>query len=579
MSNIKVCVKIRPLSERDVKLKKEEQWKVADNKSLQCVNVLHPCEFTFDHIFGTKCLNYEVYLSFVKPIVDSCLMGFNGTILTYGPTSAGKTFTMLGTDMDPGVILITIERLFKTGGFFYRTIRFGYIEIYKEKIYDLLNDRKQILIDQNDITLSNEEIVVESFERAVEILLNGSYKRKSATEDDSKLSSISHSIFRITIESEDKTKGKMLVRHLTFVHVAGCEPMTKIPISDSLEDETTKSLYWLNVVINELDKGEKNINFNNSILTALLRESLTGTSNTAIICNIRADEVTETASTLLFVSRARNVRTLPMRNEMHNVPPRCSTPTNIKMTHVDNQLKEIAELKVENLLLRKELEEVKATFAARTIWFEEQMKNAEFAQQKMEHEQIEVKTSFERIKSGLKSKIQNLIYSNGYSPVKSEPLHHSAGDSLRNLSESPTLSQNGNSTFSRNVGFSQPIETGAQAGIKRKIERLANEWTKNTKAQKLHCKKTDVVKPPTDRLRPLLIDETESHTTTVPNSLIGRVIGTKGVLLRSLIIATGARISISKRSGDSDRIITINGDKCSVGKAVSMIQQMLKKDD
>lgn len=78
--------------------------------------------------------------------------------------------------------------------------RFGYIEIYKEKIYDLLNERQPVLIDQNkkfDFLLSNDEIIVENYEKAVETVFNGSYKRKSSAEDGSKLSNLSHSIFRI----------------------------------------------------------------------------------------------------------------------------------------------------------------------------------------------------------------------------------------------------------------------------------------------------------------------------------------------------------------------------------------------
>lgn len=70
-------------------------------------------------------------------------------------------------------------------------------------MYDLLKDRKQVLIDgkqggkQGDISLTNDVIAVDNFEKAVEILLNASYKRKSAGVDDSKLSSLSHSIFQI----------------------------------------------------------------------------------------------------------------------------------------------------------------------------------------------------------------------------------------------------------------------------------------------------------------------------------------------------------------------------------------------
>ncbi|XP_037032467.1 kinesin-related protein 4-like isoform X3 [Bradysia coprophila] len=578
MSNIKVCVKIRPLSERDVKLKKEEQWKVADNKSLQCVNVLHPCEFTFDHIFGTKSLNYEVYLLIVRPVVESCLMGFNGTIITYGQASAGKNYTMLGTDMDPGIVLITIERLFKTGGFFRRTIRFGYVEIYKEKIYDLLNDRKPAWIDKHnfDFMLSNDEIVVENFEKAVEMLRNVR-----------KLSSTSHSILRITIESEDKTKGKMLISHLIFVHVAGCDPMTEVPLSDSLDDESTKSLYWFNVVVNGLHKGEKNINFNNSVLTTLLRESLTGTSNTAIICNIRPDVVEETISTLKFVSRAKNVRTLPICNEMSNVPARCSTPVSTNLTHVEHQLIEIANTKIENLLLRKELEDVKAAFAAKTTWFEEQMKGAELSRQKLELAQIEEKKSLERIQNRLNTKIKMLTDSNEYLTGKLEGLQQdSSAHSFRNASESLTPSQNENSTLTRSCAENlekhekHQLDTVAKACPKRQIDDLASEWTNNGRARKYEgpYRKADV-KPNTELIRPLMSDETETRTVAVPNYRIGCVIGVGGVKMKSLIRATGARISVSRYSRDSARMVTINGNTRSVCMAVDMIQQMLKYDD
>lgn len=47
MSNIKVCVKIHPLSQRDTKSKKEEQWRVTESNSLQCMDPVHSCKFTF----------------------------------------------------------------------------------------------------------------------------------------------------------------------------------------------------------------------------------------------------------------------------------------------------------------------------------------------------------------------------------------------------------------------------------------------------------------------------------------------------------------------------------------------------
>lgn len=78
--------------------------------------------------------------------------------------------------------------------------------------------------------------------------------------------------------------------------MAGCEPETMDPLS--VENESNKSLRQFNAVVDELNRGESNVNFNNSVLTMLLRESLVGNSNTAIICNVRTDEVEETISRL-----------------------------------------------------------------------------------------------------------------------------------------------------------------------------------------------------------------------------------------------------------------------------------------
>jgi len=38
----------------------------------------------------------DVYDEAVRPIVDSVLQGFNGTVFAYGQTGTGKTYTMEG---------------------------------------------------------------------------------------------------------------------------------------------------------------------------------------------------------------------------------------------------------------------------------------------------------------------------------------------------------------------------------------------------------------------------------------------------------------------------------------------------
>lgn len=48
----------------------------------------------------------------VKPIVDAAVNGFNGTVFAYGQTSSGKTYTMMGTLEEPGVIPLAVEHMF-----------------------------------------------------------------------------------------------------------------------------------------------------------------------------------------------------------------------------------------------------------------------------------------------------------------------------------------------------------------------------------------------------------------------------------------------------------------------------------
>ncbi len=73
------------------------------------------------------------------------LEGFNGTIFAYGQTASGKTHTMYGTLNDPvqkGIIPRIIDVLFdivqNLDSSTQITIKLSMVEIYKEKIRDLL---------------------------------------------------------------------------------------------------------------------------------------------------------------------------------------------------------------------------------------------------------------------------------------------------------------------------------------------------------------------------------------------------------------------------------------------------------
>jgi kinesin family protein 3/17 len=82
----------------------------------------------------------DLYDETFRPLVDSVLQGYNGTIFAYGQTGTGKTYTMEGIAKDPvcqGVIPRSFEHIFNhiaQSRDRQYLVRASYLEIYKEQI-------------------------------------------------------------------------------------------------------------------------------------------------------------------------------------------------------------------------------------------------------------------------------------------------------------------------------------------------------------------------------------------------------------------------------------------------------------
>lgn len=155
--NVKVYCRFRPLNQRElsttdntlcVTFKNEKTCAVMGTNPVTGNN--EPIDWTYDRTFDPNTSQKDVYDECVLPVIDSVLEGFNGTIMAYGQTSSGKTHTMLGPDIDDEVNKGIIPRM--VGGIFNRietapeeiefTVKVSMIEIYNEKIRDLLDPKK-----------------------------------------------------------------------------------------------------------------------------------------------------------------------------------------------------------------------------------------------------------------------------------------------------------------------------------------------------------------------------------------------------------------------------------------------------
>ena len=77
------------------------------------------------------------------------MQGYNASVFAYGATGAGKTYTMLGTEDNPGIMMNSIEELFWAIEVYsaereYK-LKLSYVEVYNEVIKDLLNDKNDQL--------------------------------------------------------------------------------------------------------------------------------------------------------------------------------------------------------------------------------------------------------------------------------------------------------------------------------------------------------------------------------------------------------------------------------------------------
>ncbi|KAH8242028.1 hypothetical protein KR038_008325 [Drosophila bunnanda] len=324
-NSIQVCIKVRPCEPGHSSL-----WQVKEGRSIQLAEShAEPC--VFDYVFDEGAGNQEVFDRMAQHIVRACMQGFNGTIFAYGQTSSGKTYTMMGDGQNPGVMVLAAKEIFQqianeTERDF--LLRVGYIEIYNEKIYDLLNKKNQDLkiheAGNGVVNVNCEECIITSEDDLLRLLSLGNKERTVGETNMNERSSRSHAIFRIIIESRksDRTDDDAVIQSvLNLVDLAGSERADQTGATGARLKEgahINKSLMFLSNVIKNLSENMDNkfISFRDSKLTRILQASLGGNAFTSIICTIKPSIMEESQSTLNFAMRAKKIRIKPQVNEM-----------------------------------------------------------------------------------------------------------------------------------------------------------------------------------------------------------------------------------------------------------------------
>ena len=299
--------------------------------------------YHFDAVFGPDSTQHSVYEQTARDAVQSVLQGYNATVLAYGQTGTGKTFTMEGFDSADlrGLIPRAVSDLFhliqsSSSSQSHFLVRASYIQIYNENITDLLmasnapSAPSNLLIREDKVrgvfVGGLSEWVARNTAEVMSLLKRGSAHRATAATRSNETSSRSHAVFMLNVEqnnaaaSASSSPASFLSGKLNLVDLAGSERISVSGTSGQRLEETrsiNQSLSALANVISALIKHRPHVPYRDSKLTRLLQSSIGGNTKTTLLAMLSPapQHHSENVSTLAFASRARRVENRVEVNE------------------------------------------------------------------------------------------------------------------------------------------------------------------------------------------------------------------------------------------------------------------------
>eukprot|EP00535_Pseudo-nitzschia_heimii_P003674 CAMPEP_0197193904 /NCGR_PEP_ID=MMETSP1423-20130617/28227_1 /TAXON_ID=476441 /ORGANISM="Pseudo-nitzschia heimii, Strain UNC1101" /LENGTH=901 /DNA_ID=CAMNT_0042647231 /DNA_START=144 /DNA_END=2849 /DNA_ORIENTATION=+ len=350
--------------------------------------------FSFDQVFDEFSTQEEVYRESVSVIPPKLLQGVNSTLVAYGESGSGKTHTLLGEGqgveltilatnadsndntgcgmttgdqkfsstllqrgtLDPkqypnttaGVIPRLVAHLFDL--LYHSTtnscsvefsIRCSYVEIYLEKVTDLLQPRSKepgVWIGRSKIFGSDDDFCILGAtelccvcpEDVYTVLARGQAMRTKAASDNSVDSSRSHTVFTLQLEQTNKATGELNRSRLQVFDLAGSQSISNskttpydstISIERTMINASLASFHRLiHMTVHQQRQKQKKESIQpshykpvTSKLSKILEPSVGGNTYTAMICtgSPSSYSIDETIQTILFAQTVQKVLNYP----------------------------------------------------------------------------------------------------------------------------------------------------------------------------------------------------------------------------------------------------------------------------
>jgi len=334
---------------------------ITDNNSVVKIAGL---SYPFDAV--EKDIDQEtLFQKHVKSSVECVLTGTNASVLCYGYTGTGKTFTAFGTESCPGIVQRCCDELLAGAA----SVKVSIVEVYLERLFDLVSGGN---VSVSSIGLRGASAKQIQTPWDLQVLLRN-MNRKTHEK-----SSRSHCVvvFGCTIDNQ--------FAELYVADLAGCERLgdqegnSEIHLRQS--QTINKSVFAINSVVKACANFSRttrgHIPYRDSKITMLLRRALGGNSQVLVLLCCSSIAVADTQRTLRFGQRCRQVKNRvvhvfnqnmeTMQPEQNNAPDNTERAYEVIIRGLEEEIAELRQtlstlLEARGLELSQEIEKLRET--------------------------------------------------------------------------------------------------------------------------------------------------------------------------------------------------------------------------
>ena len=304
--------------------------------------------FEFNQVYGPGAEQIKIFDD-VKPMIGQTLQGFNVSAIVYGSAGAGKTYTLEGTESQPGLVMHAVNSIFEEitdGAPECMTFEafLSVVDIVDESFRDLLlaEDAKKepLTAVTRDATygVSVQGATISAVRTASHVRsLLASAQAARKVGDREKDSSM---VTMITVRASNTESGESSVGKLTLVDLADAQLTKK---GEALPEGHNASIAAFVGVIDALAASKKKqIDFESSRLTELLQDCLGGNSKSMMIVCVDPDPANAPVSgqCLQFAEKAKGVKlgaASKNKESMHTAMTKVGTTMSALQSHATSK--------------------------------------------------------------------------------------------------------------------------------------------------------------------------------------------------------------------------------------------------